>query len=83
MVSFGKCVHGKQMVSGWTDEPQSVSDFDPEKCNILIESWFENCTKSDFHERFYQDIRDDFKDVKLSTQYYDPEGAITNEDSLR
>ncbi|THW49840.1 hypothetical protein D6C90_07080 [Aureobasidium pullulans] len=64
--------HGRQMLSGWPEEPSDVSQRVDEENNILMETWLENWTKLDLDKKFYSQLRDVFRRSVVTSELYDP-----------
>lgn len=57
--------HGRDMFTGWTENPRSLSDRNDALNNILIESRASNNAKSNFPEVFYPVLREMLLEVDL------------------
>ncbi|KAI6867897.1 hypothetical protein KC323_g3316 [Hortaea werneckii] len=59
--SIGKQLHGKRMTSGLpANKDPTFTDFQPQKCNLLVEPWLANAGKSNWDAEL-DAIRDDFR----------------------
>jgi hypothetical protein len=64
--------HSKQMIAGWPEEPSDVKQRQEEINNILMETWFENWSKLDLDEKFYELLRQIFRELVVPRKLYNP-----------
>ena len=62
--------HGRQMLSGWPEEPSDVSQRVDEENNILMETWLENWTKLDLDKTFYSQLCDIFRRSVVTSELW-------------
>jgi hypothetical protein len=71
-ISIAHKHHGRQMRTGWPENPTSLSDRDNIANNILIESQFTNFLKRDFPESTYPDLQAIVASIEVPRKFYDP-----------
>lgn len=69
-----KVTHGKQMRTGWKENPTSVADRDESRNNILFCTRFENYMENNFanNEAHRDAMRVKIKEINLSKEYWEP-----------
>lgn len=64
-------VHGRQMRTGWPQDPIRLIDRIDADNNILIETRSSNFSKHNFHESYYQNIKNQILNVQIPLKWAD------------
>ncbi|KAB8338995.1 hypothetical protein FH972_021934 [Carpinus fangiana] len=73
--SIGRIEPGRALFSGWASNPKSMKDWNRARCNMILETCYENWAKSNFHAEHFPQIRKEFLEVVIPRDLYDPQAC--------
>lgn len=74
--SIAHKLHGRQMRTGWTMEPETLNDRNDALNNILCETRFTNSLKHNFPTIDYEFLLEVIRSINMPKHLYDPQGRL-------